>query len=725
MTHYNEQSTTWMKLKALEFFLNFIRNHKGSIEDNEVFSLVAELESRSALLRRIQSTFSANKLQQLQNGDYRRDRLDFEDAPQEILREIWSAESCRPTFCRMLTALVDDYRKSLDGADFSGEFFPQKLEELKRTFSLSVFETEVLLVFIFLHNELLTIEDRHQHCTNEADKITFVAKCLNCDTANVLQTVFESEKLRRYQCLDNDLDLNCHIYGFFTGINNTPLINRFFKQQKTEVLPWEFYGELATRHGAILKEIIRAGKGKSNVNILLYGAPGTGKTSFAGTLAAELGLNCYFINQNSVDDKNADSSPEYRFCALQICSNQVDSAHSLIVVDEADDMLRSTFLRFGSSGRGDKGMLNSVLDNIKTPTIWITNTPAGALDESSRRRFDYSIRFDPLSSTQRLAIWNNNVKKMQLEELFNPAMLEEFSKRYAVSAGGITLTLQNVARLAPAKNEVAALVDRLLVPHCELLEIPTSLPKFAPARDYSLKGLNIKGEISLERIITAVRNFQNAPDGGMDRPRMNLLLSGAPGTGKTEFVKYLGKELDTRVTVKMGSDLLSMWVGETEQNIRQAFAQAEAEHAILFFDEIDGLLRSRELANQSWEVSQVNELLHQMENFSGVMIGATNFTANLDAAVLRRFTFKLEFDFLDESGKLFFFERMFQTVLSETEKRRLAAIPYLTPGDFRTVRQSLFYLGSDTTNVERLSALEAECRTKSQNRFAQKNRMGF
>ena len=175
----------------------------------------------------------------------------------------------------------------------------------------------------------------------------------------------------------------------------------------------------------------------------------------------------------------------------------------------------------------------------------------------------------------------------------------------------------------------------------------------------------------------------------------------------------------------MGSDLLSMWVGGTEQNIKQAFAEAEAEHAILFLDELDGLVQSRTTARNRWEVTQVNELLYQMENFNGVMIGATNFIQNLDQAIMRRFTFKLEFNFLDNEGKELFFERMFHTSLSEEETRRLEEISSLAPGDFRTVRQSLYYYGGEVTNAMRLDALERESEAKGISAFRERGKIGF
>ena len=81
--------------------------------------------------------------------------------------------------------------------------------------------------------------------------------------------------------------------------------------------------------------------------------------------------------------------------------------------------------------------------------------------------------------------------------------------------------------------------------------------------------------------------------------------------------------------------------------------------------------------------------------------------------------------YLDEGGKKLFFERMFGAALTDAEAAQLAGIPNLAPGDFRTVRQSLFYLGQEVTNAERLEALKRESAAKNANRFAAKGKMGF
>lgn len=232
------------------------------------------------------------------------------------------------------------------------------------------------------------------------------------------------------------------------------------------------------------------------------------------------------------------------------------------------------------------------------------------------------------------------------------------------------------------------------------------------AAAYSLSGLNIEGKIPLEQIVKAVKRFRSNDRAAVDAPRLNILLSGAPGSGKTAFAKHLAAEVGAPLRTIRASQIISKWVGETEKQLAGAFDEARANGEILFIDECDSFLQPREGSDHAWEVTQVNELLQQMENFDGVMIAATNFSDRLDKAVLRRFTYKLKLDYLTNDGKRIFFDRYFKTPLTEDETARLDSIAKLTPGDFRTVREELYYLDDRQTNDARLSALEAESEAK-------------
>ena len=126
--------------------------------------------------------------------------------------------------------------------------------------------------------------------------------------------------------------------------------------------------------------------------------------------------------------------------------------------------------------------------------------------------------------------------------------------------------------------------------------------------------------------------------GNADRG-FSLCLQSPPGTGKSAFARYLSECLGLEVLQKHASDLLSPWVGETEQQIAAAFAEARDAQAFLIFDEADSLLANRRSAHRSWEVSQVNEMLTWMESHPLPFACTTNFGEHLDPATLRRFVF--------------------------------------------------------------------------------------
>jgi transitional endoplasmic reticulum ATPase len=138
-----------------------------------------------------------------------------------------------------------------------------------------------------------------------------------------------------------------------------------------------------------------------------------------------------------------------------------------------------------------------------------------------------------------------------------------------------------------------------------------------------------------------------------------------------------------------------MWVGETEKNIVRAFREASEEGAVLLLDEADSFLQDRRGAVRSWEVSQVNELLAQMECFEGVLVCATNSLERLDPASLRRFALKVEFRCLTLEQRMVMFEELVTHLqlgpLTEADRdstrRVLSELTNLTPGDFSVFRQ--------------------------------------
>ena len=371
-----------------------------------------------------------------------------------------------------------------------------------------------------------------------------------------------------------------------------------------------------------------------------------------------------------------------------------------------------------------KGQLNTVIDENRHTVLWICNSKQNAIDPSSRRRFDYSIFFDRLSAETRKHIWENVLKYHHAEGRLSEPFLNRVSARYQVNPGGISVAVKNAVALCENDPELdfEEKVMVFLKAHCNLLGIQESPEdKLEPARDYSLDGLNIRSGIKLPRLIEVCRKFLESMDDltvNRDQPRMNLLLFGVPGAGKTEFVKYLAKQLKRPLCVKNASDLLDPFVGGTEQRITAAFEEAETNNQILFIDEGDSLLSTRENAVRAWEVSQVNTLLSEMERFRGIFIVGTNLIQKLDQAALRRFSFRLHFDYLTDEGKEIFFNTYFKplgaTKLTDEEKKALHEIQQMTPSDFRNTRQQFFYLQDEKlSNKEIIEALGAEVASKT------------
>ena len=194
-----------------------------------------------------------------------------------------------------------------------------------------------------------------------------------------------------------------------------------------------------------------------------------------------------------------------------------------------------------------------------------------------------------------------------------------------------------------------------------------------------------------------------------------LCLYGPPGTGKTAYGRWLAAQMGVPLLVKRASDLMSKYVGDNEKNIARAFRQAELDGSVLLIDEVDSFLQDRRSAQRGWEVSQVNEMLTQMESFAGVFIASTNLMTGLDPAALRRFDLKVKFDFMAPEQASALLRRCCSQMALDTPQpaqlARLARLHKLTPGDFATVQRQSRFRPIDSAHAL-VAALEAECAVK-------------
>jgi hypothetical protein len=178
----------------------------------------------------------------------------------------------------------------------------------------------------------------------------------------------------------------------------------------------------------------------------------------------------------------------------------------------------------------------------------------------------------------------------------------------------------------------------------------------------------------------------------------SMILFGPPGTGKSAFARHLAEAVDLEPMFRRASDLLSMWIGETEKRLAEAFAEAREDRRFLIIDEAEPFLWSRSGASRSWEVSMVDELLVQMENHVLPLACTSNLPEAIDPAAMRRFTLKVKFDFLAprqaEAAYGHFFARPAPASLHE--------LTCLTPSDFAAVTKRCRLLGREAPGDDRL-----------------------
>ena len=452
-------------------------------------------------------------------------------------------------------------------------------------------------------------------------------------------------------------------------------------------------------------------KSNESLSLLLYGKPGSGKTEFAKALAKESGLKVYLFK----NERELSGEKDQDVLSRLNCLLSMSSSDCLYIIDEADTILRtcdSTFFGMKIPSK-IKGTVNKMLEESRNKIIWIVNFTS-QIDESTLRRFTYSYKFDSMTRKQLRSITESKLKTLELPEETNNQILD-LMEQYKVTGASVDNVIKTIkclraegaaeAGAGAGADNVQPLVQSVksVLKENSLLINGRSRMRETVSSSYDLSVLNASMEpAQIVRMVQNARDFAEKSNTGNEAQNgIRMLFYGVSGTGKTEFARYIAEQLGKKILLKRVSDIVSKWVGETEQNIRDAFDEATRTDSILLFDEADSFFADRNNAQHSWERTQVNEFLTQMEEFPGILICTTNLKNVMDSAMNRRFHIITEFRPLVAEGIRTLLGRYFADMtFEEKQVRRLEEMNSVTPGDFSVLASRVRFMDQEERTAE-------------------------
>jgi len=415
--------------------------------------------------------------------------------------------------------------------------------------------------------------------------------------------------------------------------------------------------ELPLRHPKLFKNLgIKPPRG-----ILLYGPPGSGKTLIARAVANETGAFFFLINGPEIMSKMAGESESNLRKAFEEAEK---NAPSIIFIDEIDSIAPKREKTNGEVERRIVSQMLTLMDGMKSRAnvvvMGATNRP-NSIDPALRRfgRFDREIDIGIPDQTGRLEVLRIHTKNMKLSDDVDLEAVSQETHGYVGSdlAQLCTEAALNCIREkmdiidleeetidAEVLNAMSVTMDhfRAALGHSNPSALRETVVEIPNVTWEDIGGLeDVKRELK-ETVQYPVEHPEMFEKFGMS-PSRGVLFYGPPGCGKTLLAKAIANECQANFISIKGPELLTMWFGESEANVREIFDKARAAApCVLFFDELDSIAKARggSVGDAGGAADRViNQILTEMDGMGAkknvFIIGATNRPDIIDPAILR------------------------------------------------------------------------------------------
>mmetsp|Transcript_25624 Transcript_25624/g.40292 ORF Transcript_25624/g.40292 Transcript_25624/m.40292 type:complete len:805 (-) Transcript_25624:252-2666(-) len=415
--------------------------------------------------------------------------------------------------------------------------------------------------------------------------------------------------------------------------------------------------ELPLRHPTLFKTLgVKPPRG-----VLLYGPPGSGKTLIARAVANETGAFFFLINGPEIMSKMAGESESNLRKAFEEAEK---NSPAIIFIDEIDSIAPKRDKANGEVERRIVSQLLTLMDGLKgranVVVIGATNRP-NSIDAALRRfgRFDREIDIGVPDENGRLEIFRIHTRNMKLDDDVDPEQIANETHGF-VGADMAALCTEAAMQCIREKMDLidieeddidAEVLDSMAV-NMEHFRFALGVSNPSSLRETTVEVPNVSwddigGLVDVKRELQELVQYPvEHPDKfekfGMS-PSKGVLFYGPPGCGKTLMAKAVANECQANFISVKGPELLTMWFGESESNVRDVFAKARAAApCVLFFDELDSIAQQRGGSSGDGGGAGdrvMNQLLTEMDGVGAkknvFIIGATNRPDIIDPALMR------------------------------------------------------------------------------------------